>query len=45
MKINPLINHDQEVIMRKLGKKYVEASKKVERNNLYSKEEAIKLVK
>jgi large subunit ribosomal protein L1 len=31
--------------MRKLGKKYVEASKKVERNNLYSKEEAIKLVK
>ena len=31
--------------MRKLGKKYVEASKKVERTNLYTKEEAIKLVK
>ncbi len=31
--------------MRKLGKKYVEASKKVERNNLYTKEEAVKLVK
>ncbi|HAB66269.1 MAG TPA: 50S ribosomal protein L1 [Firmicutes bacterium] len=31
--------------MRKLGKKYVEASKKVEKNNLYTKEEAIKLVK
>ncbi len=31
--------------MRRLGKKYVEASKKVERNTLYSKEEAIKLVK
>lgn len=31
--------------MRKLGKKYVEASKKVEKNTLYTKEEAIKLVK
>ena len=31
--------------MRKLGKKYVEASKKVDKNTLYSKEEAIKLVK
>ena len=31
--------------MRKLGKKYVEASKKVEKNNLYTKEEAVKLVK
>ncbi len=31
--------------MRKSGKKYVEASKKVEKNNLYTKEEAVKLVK
>ena len=31
--------------MRKSGKKYVEASSKVERNKLYTKEEAIKLVK
>ena len=31
--------------MRKLGKKYVEASKKVESTKLYTKEEAIKLVK
>ena len=31
--------------MKKLGKKYVEASKKVEKNTLYTKEEAIKLVK
>lgn len=31
--------------MRKLGKKYVEASSKVERNKLYNVEEAIKLVK
>ncbi len=31
--------------MRKLGKKYVEASKKVEKNNFYTKEEAVKLVK
>ena len=31
--------------MRKLGKKYVEASKKVDRATLYTKEEAIKLVK
>ena len=31
--------------MRKLGKKYVEASKKVEKNTLYTKEEAIKIVK
>ncbi len=31
--------------MRKLGKKYVEASKKVEKQNVYSAEEAIKLVK
>ena len=31
--------------MRKLGKKYVEASKKVDRTNLYTAEEAIKLVK
>ena len=31
--------------MRKLGKKYVEASKKVDRSTLYTKEEAIKLVK
>ena len=31
--------------MRKLGKKYVEASKKIEKNNLYSLEEAVKLVK
>ena len=31
--------------MRKLGKKYVEASKKVDKNTLYTKEEAVKLVK
>ncbi len=31
--------------MKKYGKKYVEASKKVEKNNLYAAEEAIKLVK
>ncbi len=31
--------------MGKSGKKYVEASKKVEKNTLYTKEEAIKLVK
>ena len=31
--------------MRKSGKKYVEASKKIEKNKLYTKEEAIKLVK
>jgi len=31
--------------MRKSGKKYVEASKKVEKNKSYTKEEAIKLVK
>ncbi len=31
--------------MKKLGKKYVEASKKVEKNTLYTKEEAVKLVK
>ncbi len=31
--------------MRKLSKKYVEASNKVEKNKLYTKEEAIKLVK
>lgn len=31
--------------MKKLGKKYVEASKKVDKTNLYTKEEAIKLVK
>ena len=31
--------------MRKLGKKYVEASNKVESTKLYTKEEAIKLVK
>ena len=31
--------------MRKLGKKYVEASSKIEKNTLYSLEEAIKLVK
>lgn len=31
--------------MRKLGKKYVEASNKVDRNKIYTKEEAIKLVK
>ncbi len=31
--------------MKKLGKKYVEASSKVEKNKLYTKEEAIKLVK
>ena len=31
--------------MRKLGKKYVEASKKIEKNTLYSLEEAVKLVK
>ena len=31
--------------MRKLGKKYVEASKKVDRAQYYTKEEAIKLVK
>ncbi len=30
--------------MKKYGKKYVEASKKVEKNNLYTPEEAIKLV-
>ena len=31
--------------MKKLGKKYVEASSKVEKNKLYTKEEAVKLVK
>ena len=31
--------------MRKFGKKYVEASKKVEKNNLYSDTDAVKLVK
>ena len=31
--------------MRKLGKKYVEASSKVEKNKLYTLEEAVKLVK
>ena len=31
--------------MKKYGKKYVEASKKVEKNNLYTVDEAIKLVK
>ena len=31
--------------MGKSGKKYVEASKKVEKNTLYTKEEAVKLVK
>ena len=31
--------------MKKSGKKYVEASSKVEKNKLYTKEEAIKLVK
>ena len=31
--------------MRKSGKKYVEASSKVEKNKLYTKEEAVKLVK
>ena len=31
--------------MRKSGKKYVEASSKVEKSNLYTKEEAVKLVK
>ena len=31
--------------MKKYGKKYVEASSKVEKNKLYTKEEAIKLVK
>ncbi len=31
--------------MKKSGKKYVEASKKVEKNKLYTKEEAVKLVK
>ena len=31
--------------MRKSGKKYVEASKKVDRTNLYTPEEAVKLVK
>ncbi len=31
--------------MRKSGKKYVEASNKVEKSNLYTKEEAVKLVK
>ncbi len=31
--------------MKKFGKKYVEASKKVDKNKLYSVEEAIKLVK
>ena len=31
--------------MRKSGKKYVEASSKVEKNKLYTKEDAIKLVK
>ena len=29
----------------KKGKKYVEAAKKLEKNKLYSKEEAVKLVK
>lgn len=31
--------------MRKLGKKYVEASKKIEKNNSYQLEEAVKLAK
>ena len=31
--------------MKKASKKYVEASKKVEKNNTYSIDEAIKLVK
>ena len=31
--------------MKRNGKKYVEASKKIEKNKLYSLEEAIKLVK
>ena len=31
--------------MRKLGKKYVEASKKIEKNKAYTLEEAVKLVK
>ena len=31
--------------MRKFGKKYVEASKKVEKNTLYSATDAVKLVK
>ena len=31
--------------MRKLGKKYVEASNKVEKNKAYGVEEAVKLVK
>ena len=31
--------------MRKLGKKYVEASKKIEKNKTYDLEEAIKVLK
>ena len=31
--------------MKRYGKKYVEASKKVEKNKLYTCEEAVKLVK
>ena len=31
--------------MRKLGKKYVEASKKIEKNKSYQLEEAVKLAK
>jgi len=41
---NPLTNH-KEVKNMKKGKKYVEASNKIEKSKLYTKEEAIKLVK
>jgi large subunit ribosomal protein L1 len=40
---NPQIPHKEEKM--KKGKKYLEASKKIEKNKAYSKEEAIKLVK
>ena len=43
--LNPLRPHKEEIKMRKRSKKYVEAVNKVDRTKMYSKEEAIKLVK
>ena len=42
---NPLRPHKEEIKMRKRSKKYVEAINKVDRTKMYSKEEAVKLVK
>ena len=42
---NPLLPHKEEIKMRKRGKKYTEALIKVEKFKVYSKEEAIKLVR